>query len=105
MRSAREKNPISTRAASTVMPIFMAPAAMRAGLIWPAGLMEATSKAGVGGWGLGVGDWAKTTVVRRRTGANFGMFNINLFGFGGWVGIKVKMRNETTMTAAPVMVA
>src|SRR5437899_5503306 len=39
MRSAREKKPISTRAASMVIPIFMAPAAMRAGLICPAGLM------------------------------------------------------------------
>src|SRR5688572_6594394 len=92
MRSAREKNPISTRTASTVMPIFMAPAAMRAGLICPARLMEATSK--VRGWGLGAGGWARAAVVRRRTGANFGMFNINLFGFGGWVGSKVKMRNE-----------
>ena len=44
----QRENPISTRAASTVMPILMAPAAMRAGLICPAGLMDATSNVGPG---------------------------------------------------------
>src|SRR6058998_2536038 len=50
MRSARENIPISTRAASTVMPIRIAPAAIRAGLICPADLMDATSNAGAAGW-------------------------------------------------------
>src|ERR1035437_4801047 len=78
IKSANDRLPISTRAASIFIPIRIRPDAVMAALSGPAGLTDATSKAGAA-----AGVWPRATpaatssaalIVRRKV---LGMFNLN----------------------------